>query len=104
MSVMEQQPPDRVRRSFTDESKADAVSMVLDDERRIVDVADALGISEGTLGNWVRQTRTDRGDREGLTTGEKAEMARLRKDNARLRMERDLLKRATAFWVKESGQ
>jgi len=76
--------------------------MVLDDERRIVDVADALGIGDGTLGNWVRQARTDRGEREGLTTEEKAELARLRKDNARLRMERDLLKRATAFWVKES--
>ncbi len=100
MTVMEQQP--RVRRSFTDEFKADAVSMVLDDERRIVDVADALGIGDGTLGNWVRQARTDRGEREGLTTEEKAELARLRKDNARLRMERDLLKRATAFWVKES--
>jgi transposase len=104
MSVMEQLLLDRVRRSFTDEFKADAVSMVLDDERRIVDVADALGIGDGTLGNWVRQARTDRGEREGLTTEEKAELARLRKENARLRMERDLLKRATAFWVKESGQ
>jgi len=105
MSVMEQQQQrERVRRSFPDEFKGDAVSMVLDDGRRIVDVADALGISEGTLGNWVRQARTDRGEREGLTTEEKSEMARLRKENARLRMERDLLKRATAFWVKESGQ
>ncbi len=71
---------------------------------RIVDVADALGIGDGALGNWVRQARVDRGEREGLTTEEKAELARLRKENARLRMERDLLKRATAFWVKESGQ
>lgn len=104
MSVMEYQQPARVRRSFIDEFKADAVSMVLDDERMIVDVAEALGIGDGTLGNWVRQARTDRGEREGLTTSEKAEMAALRKDNAHLRMERDLLKRATAFWVKESGQ
>jgi transposase len=105
MSVMEkEQLPNRVRRSFTDEFKADAVSMVLDDERRIVDVADALGVGDGTLGNWVRQARIDRDEREGLTTEEKAELARLRKENARLRMERDLLKRATAFWVKESGQ
>ena len=49
MSVMEQQQPNRVRRSFTDEFKADAVSMVLDDDRRIVDVAEALGIGDGTL-------------------------------------------------------
>ena len=102
MSVMEQQQPNRVRRSFTDEFKADAVSMVLDDERRIIDVAEALGVGDGTLGNWVRQARTDRGEREGMTTEDKAELAALRKENARLRMERDLLKRATAFWVKES--
>jgi transposase-like protein len=50
---MEQQQPDSVRRSFTGEFKADAVSMVLDDGRRIVDVAEALGIGDGTLGNWV---------------------------------------------------
>lgn len=103
MSVMEQQP-NRTRRSFSDEFKRDAVSMVLDDERPIVDVAEALGIGDGTLGNWVRQTHTDRGHRAGSTTSEKAELAQLRRDNARLRMERDLLKRATAFWVKESGQ
>jgi transposase len=56
------------------------------------------------LGNWVAQARTDRGERAGLTSSEKAELVELRKENARLRMERDLLKRATAFWVKESGQ
>ena len=107
MSVMEQQQEQRrggVRRSFTGEFKADAVSMVLNDERKIIDVAQALGIGDGTLGNWVRQARTDRGEREGLTSEEKAELGRLRKENTRLRMERDLLKRATAFWVKESGQ
>jgi len=104
MSVMEEQQPRRVRRSFTDEFKSDAVSMVLEDERSIVDVAESLGIGDGTLGNWVRQARIDRGDRAGLSTGEKAELVRLRTDNTRLRMERDLLKRATAFWVKESGQ
>ena len=105
MTVMDQeQVPERTRRSFTDEFKRDAVAMVLDDGNRIVDVAERLGIGDGTLGNWVRQARTDRGEREGLTTADKAELAALRKENARLRMERDLLKRATAFWVKESGQ
>jgi transposase-like protein len=99
---MEQQPSPR--RSFTDEFKRDAVSMVIDDGRSIVDVARALGIGDGTLGNWVRQARVDAGDKAGVTTEEKAELAELRRENARLRMERDLLKRATAFWVKESGQ
>ena len=94
----------RSRRSFTDEFKADAVALVIDEGRKISDVADSLGIGAGTLGNWVRQTRIDAGDAAGLTTSEKAELAELRRENARLRMERDLLKRATAFWVKESGQ
>lgn len=103
MSVMEQEPV-RARRSFTDEFKRDAVALVIDEDRKIVDVARSLGVGEGTLGNWVRQSRVDRGERAGLTTTEKAELAELRRENARLRMERDLLKRATAFWVKESGQ
>ena len=103
MSVMEQEPV-RSRRSFTDEFKGDAVALVIDEDRRVIDVARSLGVGEGTLGNWVRQARIDRGERAGLTTSEKTELAELRKENARLRMERDLLKRATAFWVKESGQ
>lgn len=103
MSVMEQEPV-RTRRSFTDEFKRDAVALVIDEDRKIIDVARSLGVGEGTLGNWVRQSRVDRGDQAGLTTTEKAELAELRRENARLRMERDLLKRATVFWVKESGQ
>jgi transposase-like protein len=94
----------RSRRSFTDEFKRDAVAMVLDDGNKIVDVAERLGIGEGTLGSWVRQARIDRGERAGMTTSERTELVELRRENARLRMERDLLKRATAFWVKESGQ
>ena len=103
MSVMEQEPV-RSRRSFTDEFKRDAVGLVIDEGRKVIDVARSLGVGEGTLGNWVRQARIDRGERAGLTTSERSEIAELRKENARLRMERDLLKRATAFWVKESGQ
>src|SRR3954465_9309838 len=103
MSVMEERPA-RTRRSFTDEFKRDAVAMALDDGNWIADVARRLGIGEGTLGNWVGQARIDRGERAGLTTSERAGLAGLRKENARLRVERDLLKRATAFWVKESGQ
>jgi transposase len=103
MSVMEQEPV-RSRRVFTDEFKRDAVALVIDEGRRVIDVARSLGVGEGTLGNWVRQARVDRGERAGVSTSERTELAELRKENARLRMERDLLKRATAFWVKESGQ
>lgn len=105
MSVMEQEdPPRRTRRKFTDEFKRDAVALVIDEDRKVIDVASSLGIGEGTLGNWVRQARIDRGERAGVSTSEREELVKLRRENARLRMERDLLKRATAFWVKESGQ
>jgi transposase len=105
MSVMEKKKPgSRPRRTFTKEFKADAVSLVLDEDRTLADVARSLDVGDGNLGNWVRQARIDRGDREGLTTEDKAELAELRRENARLRMERDLLKRATAFWVNESQQ
>lgn len=104
MATMEEKDTPRTRRSFPDEFKADAVAMVLDDDRKIVDVAEAIGVGDGTLGNWVRLEKIERGERAGLTRDDRAELVELRKENARLRMERDLLKRATAFWVKESGQ
>ncbi len=104
MATMEMKDTSRTRRSFPDEFKTDAVAMVLDDGRKIVDVAEAIGVGSGTLGNWVRLERIERGERAGLTRDDRAEIVELRKENARLRMERDLLKRATAFWVKESGQ
>lgn len=97
-------PPGRTRRSVPKEFKADAVALVLDEGRSIASVARSLGIGESNLGNWVRQARIDRGEREWLTSTERAELARLRRENAQLRMERDLLKGATAFWVTESGQ
>ena len=104
MSVMEQESSRRSRRKFTDEFKRDAVALVIDEDRTVVDVAGSLGVGEGTLGNWVRQARIDRGERAGVSTSEREELVKLRRQNVELRMERDLLKRATAFWVKESGQ
>lgn len=65
MGIMTGDQPVRRRRSFTDEFKADAVAMVLDEGRRIIDVANALGIGDGTLGNWVKQARIDRARGKG---------------------------------------
>ena len=90
------------RRRFTAEFKADAVALVLDEQRTIADVARSLGLVEQTLGNWVRQARIDRGEKEGLTSDERAELTRLRTEVRKLTMERDLLKRATVFWVQKS--
>ena len=57
-----------------------------------------------TLGNWVRQDGINRGEREGLTSDERERLRELERENARLRMERELLKRAVAFWVRESNE
>lgn len=103
MKTMENTPAARKRRSFTDEFKKDAAAMVIDDGRAINEVAKALGVGASTLGVWVRQERINRGTLEGLTTDQTRELADLKKENAQLRMERDLLKRATAFWVKDVG-
>ena len=86
---------------FPPESRRDAVAMVLD-ERPIADVGRSIGVNPGTLGNWVNLERIERGEREGLSADERADLAELRSENAQLRMERDLLKRSLAFWVKES--
>ena len=105
MSVMQEEAPSgRTRRRFTKEFKDDAVALVLDGDRSIASVARDLGIGETNLGNWVRQARIDRGEKPGLTTSERAELVELRREVKKLQMERELLKRATAFWVKESGQ
>jgi transposase len=93
----------RRRRQFTEEFKRDAVDLVRTTGRPIAQIAHELGIYDSTLGNWVRQDRIDRGEREGLTTDERARLARLEAENAKLRMERDLLKRTVAFWVKETS-
>ena len=93
----------RPRREFTDEFKRDAVNLVRATGRPIAQIARELGIYDSTLGNWVRQDAIDRGEREGLTTEERERLRQLEADNAKLRMERDLLKRTVAFWVKETS-
>jgi transposase len=92
----------RRRRRFSDEFKRDAVELVRSTGRPVAQVAGELGLYDSTLGNWVRQAEIDDGERDGLTSDDKARLRRLEAENAELRMERDLLKRTVAFWVKES--
>jgi transposase len=102
MSTMSEKRPKRSRRSFTDDFKAGAVRLVLDEGRTVAAAARDLGLTESSLRNWVDQARADRTKgKTGLTTEERAELATLRKDNRELRMERDILKKAAAFFAPE---
>ena len=87
------------RRKFDQDFKEGAVRLVRETGRPIAQVAKDLGINEGTLGNWVNADKRRRGDEAGLGEDERAELARLRKENAELAMERDVLKRSVALWL-----
>ena len=101
-AVTEEKPtPARRRGRYPREFRSDAAALVVDQHRSVADVARELGVVEQTLGNWVRQERIDRGEREGTTTEMREENARLKREVKRLTMERDLLKRSVAFWVEE---
>src|ERR1051326_3664096 len=94
----------RVRRSFTEEFKAGAVRVVLDEGKSVSQVGRDLDVAQSVIGNWVKQARADRSQgKTGLTTEERAELARLRREVKDLRLQRDILKKAAAFFAKESG-
>jgi transposase len=97
----EQPTPARRRGRYPKQFRKDAAALVIDQHRSVADVARELGVVEQTLGNWVRQERVDRGESEGTPTELREENTRLRREVRRLQIERDLLKKATAFWVKE---
>ncbi|HEX2142243.1 MAG TPA: transposase [Candidatus Limnocylindria bacterium] len=90
------------RRKFSPQFKAEAVQMVLETGKPIAEVARDLGCSDQTLRNWVAQAAIDAGEREGLTSDERAELARLRRENRLLREEREILRKAAAFFAQET--
>src|SRR3954447_14880446 len=82
---------------YPPEFQRDAVAMVLDEGRAIAEVGRAIGVNEGTLGNWVAKARRERSVGVGLNDDERAELGELRAEATQLRMERDLLKRSIAL-------
>jgi len=93
------------RRTFTKQFKTDAVKLVTDQGYKLSEAARNLGIEPSVLRRWKTRLETEGSDAfpgKGHMIPEKEEMARLRKENKRLRMERDILKKAAAFFAKES--
>ena len=94
----------RERRQFDDDFKASAVRLVLDEGKTVGRVARELDLTESALRVWVERARADRTQgRTGLTTEERAELRRLRKENRELRTEREILKKAAAFFAKHQA-
>ena len=92
----------RPRRSFTPEFKADIVERCQRGDRTIALVARDFDLTETAVRAWVRQAEIDACERDGLTSEERAELAQLRRDNRRLREDVEILRRATAFFAKET--
>ena len=94
--------PRRPRRQFDDDFKAQAVRLVLDEGKTVGAVARDLDLTETALREWVKRARADRTNgRTGLTTAEREELARLRKEVRILREEREILRKAAAFFATE---
>jgi len=95
----------RKRRAFTKEFKAGAVRLVQESGKSVPTVARELDLTETALRSWVRQAEIDagRGTPGALTPAEREELGQLRRENRTLRMERDILKKATAFFAKENA-
>jgi transposase len=101
MGVMER----RKRRAFTDEFKAETVRLVLEGGKTVAEVARDLDLTESAVRVWVHQAKVDRGQGKPgeLTTAEREELHRLRREVKDLRIEREILKKAAAFFAKENG-
>lgn len=101
MGVMER----RKRRAFTDEFKAETVRLVLEGGKTVAEVARDLDLTESAVRVWVHQAKVDRGQGKPgeLTTAEREELQQLRREVKALRLEREILKKAAAFFAKENG-
>ena len=90
------------RRKYDPEFREGAVTIVRETGKSIAEVARELGVGAGTLGNWVKKDRLARGEESDHTKVDSAYVRRLERENAELRMERDVLKRSVVLWVKEA--
>lgn len=90
---------------YTPEFRREALELVSSSGRPVAEVARSLGISEGTLGNWVKAERVAReraADPKGLSESEREELQRLRREVAELRIDREILRKAAAYFARET--
>jgi transposase len=92
----------KTRPPYPPEFRAEAVRLVQSSGKPVSVIARELGVSVESLRNWVHQKETDEGQRESLTTNERQELHRLRRENRILREEREILKKAAAFFARET--
>jgi len=94
----------RTRRSFTKEYKAEVVDLIRNSGKSVGTICRELDLTETAVRRWVKQAEVDdgQGPAGALTTAEVEELRQLRRENRELRMEREILKKATAFFAKES--
>lgn len=94
----------RFVRPYPPEFRAEAVQLVQAGGKRLSDIARDLGVTAESLRHWVQQQEIDRGGRDGLTTVEREELRGLRRENRILRAEREILKKAAAFFARETDR
>src|SRR5664280_1259504 len=101
METMERKKT-RPRRSFTPEFKAEIIELCQRGDRNVSQVARDFDLTETAVRSWVKQAEIDEGERPGLTTEERAELTKLRRENRSLREDVEVLKSATVFFAKET--
>jgi transposase len=94
--------PRRPKRTFTPEYKSEVVALYRTSDKSSDQIAKELDLTPSAVQRWIRQAGGEPGGGEGLSLTEREELAYLRKENRVLREERDILKRATAFFAKET--
>ena len=92
----------RTRPPYPEEFRREAVGLIRSGQRSLAEASESLGVSQQTLRNWLKQTDVDAGRAEGVTGEEREELRRLRRENRVLREEREILKKAAAFFAKEN--